>query len=87
MIFAVPVQNRIGLSWVVFAKNKALPASSHLLFKTKVKVYNAYILPVLLYGLVCINWTVTLLKGKDSRITSFPGQQSPNRSHKDTNTS
>lgn len=51
----------IGLSWAAFEKNKSLLTSSCNAYKSKTKIYN-YILPVLLYGLDCVNWTITRLK-------------------------
>ena len=62
-----PVQHRIGLGWAAFENNKHILTSTRVPYKIKTKVYNTYILPVLLYGLDCVNWTTTLLK----RVETF----------------
>ena len=53
---------RIAKGWIAVNKNKALLNSPRLSIKTKVKVYQTYIVPVLLYGCECITWSKKLLK-------------------------
>ena len=55
------VQHRIGLGWAAFQKHKHILTSDHVPYRIKNKVYNTYILPVVLYWLDCVNWTNTLL--------------------------
>ena len=55
------VLHRIGLGWAAFEKNKEILTSNRVSYQTKTKIYKTYILPVVLYGLDCINWTTTLL--------------------------
>ena len=45
----VPVKHRIGLGWAAFSKHQSLIKSTRVLIHTKFKIYNTYILPVLLY--------------------------------------
>ena len=54
------VKHRIGLGWAAFEKNKILLTSTRVPYHIKAKVYKTYILPVVLYGLECVNWTVKL---------------------------
>ncbi len=54
------VQHRIGLGWAAFEKNKVLLTSDRIPFQLKSRVYNTYILPVVLYGMECVNWTQKL---------------------------
>ena len=56
----VAVQHRIELGWASFSKHKLLLTSSRVPYHIKKKIYNTYILPVVLYGLDCVNWTKTL---------------------------
>ncbi len=56
----VAVQHRIGLGWAAFQSNKFLLTSKRIPPKVKARIYNTYILPVVLYGLDCVNWTVSL---------------------------
>ena len=51
------VKHRIGLGWAAFEKNKPLLKSKRIAYRTKKNIYNTYILPVILYGLECVNWT------------------------------
>jgi len=46
------VKHRIGLGWDIISKR--VP------YHIKAKIYKTYILPVVLYGLECVNWTVKL---------------------------
>ena len=61
---AVAVQHRIGLGWAAFQKHKHILTSDQVPYRIKNKVYNPYILPVVLD---CVNWTNTLL----SKIETF----------------
>ncbi len=54
------VQHRISLGWAAFQNNKVLLTSSRIPPKVKGKIYKTYILPVVLYGLDCVNWTSIL---------------------------
>ena len=54
------VKHRIGLGWAAFQKNSTILKSKRVPVQVKVKVYNLYILPVVLYGLDCITWTKKL---------------------------
>ena len=56
---AAAVQHRIGLGWASFSKYKLLLTSPRIPYHIKNKIYNTYILPVVLYGLECVNWTKT----------------------------
>ena len=38
-------------------KNKNLLVSKRIPYHIKTKIYNTYVLPVVLYGLECVNWT------------------------------
>ena len=58
----VTVKHRIGLGWAAFEKNKSLLTSKRTPYHIKTSVYNTYILPVVLYGLECVNWTTNLLQ-------------------------
>jgi hypothetical protein len=57
----IAVQHRIGLGWAAFEKNKTILTSPRVPYHIKAKTYNTYILPVLLYGLDCVNYKVTTL--------------------------
>ena len=54
------VQHRIGLGWAAFQKNKKILTSKRVPYHIKAKTYKTYILPVVLYGLECVNWTASL---------------------------
>ena len=45
----VSVKHRIGLGWAAFGKHQSLIKSTRVPIHTKVKIYNTYILPVVLY--------------------------------------
>ena len=53
----VAVQHRIGLGWAAFNKNKAVLTSKRVSYHLKSKIFNTYVIPVVLYGLECVNWT------------------------------
>ena len=53
-------KHRIGLGWAAFEKNKELLTSKCVPYNIKTKVYNTYVLPVVMHGLECINWTYKL---------------------------
>ena len=55
--------HRIGLGWAAFEKNRILLSSNRIPMHVKRKIYETYILQVVLYGLDCVNWT-SLLCGK-----------------------
>ena len=55
------VKHRIGLGWAAFENNKILLTSKRTPYCTKAHVYNTYILPVVLSGLECVNWTSKLI--------------------------
>ena len=57
---SVAVAHRIGLGWAAFEKNKILLKSNRIPVYIKKKIYNTYILPVVMYGLECVNWTSRL---------------------------
>lgn len=61
------VQYRIGLGWAAFEKNKKILTSSRLPIRLKAKILNTYVLPVVLYGLECVNWKSTTME----KITTF----------------
>ena len=52
----VAVQHRIGLGWAAF-NNKAVLTSKRVSYHLKAKIFNTYVIPVVLYGLECVNWT------------------------------
>ena len=53
----VAVQHRIGLGWAAFNKNKAVLTSKRVSYHLKSKIFNTNVIPVVLYGLECVNWT------------------------------
>ena len=53
----VAVQHRIGLGWAAFNKNKAVLTSKRVSYHLKSNIFNTYVIPVVLYGLECVNWT------------------------------
>ena len=54
------VKYRIGLGWAAFEKNKNLLVSKRIPYHIKMKIYNTYVLPLVLYGLECVNWTTKI---------------------------
>ena len=54
------VKHRIGQGWAAFEKNKVLLTSKRVPYHIKASVYKTYVLPVVLYGLECVNWTIKL---------------------------
>ena len=54
------LKHRIGLGWAAFQKNSSVLKSKRVPIPTKVKVYQIYVLPVVLHGLDCITWTKQL---------------------------
>ena len=63
----IAVNHRLGLGWAAFAKNKTILCSKRVPIYVKAKVYQAYVLPVVLYGLECVNWTAKLM----SKLETF----------------
>ena len=51
------VEHRISLGWAAFQKNKLFLTSNRIPPKVKGRIYKTYILPVVLYGLDCVNST------------------------------
>ena len=49
------VKNIIGLLWAAFEKNKEMLTSKRIPYNIKAKDYNTYVLPVVPYGLKCVN--------------------------------
>ena len=64
---SVAVSHRIGLGWAAFEKNKELLTSKRVPLHIKSKIYNTYVLPVVLYGLESVNWTSNM----SSKIETF----------------
>lgn len=58
----IVVQFKIELRWAAFVNNKLSLISKHVSYHIKSKIYNTYVLPVVLYGCECANWTSTSLK-------------------------
>jgi len=61
------VKHRIGLGWAAFETSsfqRVFP------YHIKAKIYKAYILPVVRYGLESVNWTVKLCNIEIFQITS-----------------
>ena len=56
------ITHRIAMGWVAFNKNKHLLTSKRIPQPAKTKIYETYVLPVLLYGLECASWTQISLK-------------------------
>lgn len=52
----------INLGWVISEKNKELLTSNWLLYSIKSKIYDIYIMLVVLYGIKFVNQTSTLYK-------------------------
>ena len=61
------VKHRIALGWAAFSRNKQLLTSRRVPMHVKARIYNTYILPVVTYGLECVNWTTKLC----SKIETF----------------
>ena len=59
---AAAVKHRTGLGWAAFEKNKNILMSKRVPLHIKTRIYNTYVLPVVLYGLECVNWTEKLSK-------------------------
>ena len=59
-----PLQSPMALvsTMTAFENNKSTLTSPRIPYRIKIKVYNTYIPPVLLYGRDCINWTIKLLQ-------------------------
>ena len=55
------IKHRIALGWAAFNNKKHILKSPRIPIKVKTKVFNVYILPVLLYGMDCVTWTKLLL--------------------------
>lgn len=58
----VAVQHRIALGWAAFNKNKQVLTSKRVPYQLKSKIFDTYIMPVVLYGLDCVNWTTKSLQ-------------------------
>ena len=56
----ITVKHRIGLGWAAFGKNEKILKSKRVPLYIKKKIYDVYILPVILYGADCITWTPRL---------------------------
>lgn len=56
------VKYRLGLGRATFEKSKLRLTSKRVLLHIKSKIYNTYILPVILYGFVFVNWTTNLFR-------------------------
>ncbi len=54
------VTYRIGLGWAAYEKNKIFLTSRRISMHVKKKIYETYVLPVILYVLDCVNWTSSL---------------------------
>ena len=55
------LKHRIGLGWAAFQKNSTVLKSKRVPIPIKVRVYQIYVLSVVLHGLDCISWTKELL--------------------------
>nr|XP_027215567.1 uncharacterized protein LOC113808362 [Penaeus vannamei] len=55
------VKHRIGLGWAAFNKNKDVLTSKRIPYHLKSKIFNTYVIPDVLYGLECVNWTLKSL--------------------------
>ena len=62
---AVAVKHRIGLGWAAFENNKSMLTSRRIPYHIKSKIYNIYVLHVVLYGLECVDWTEKLQAKKN----------------------
>ena len=58
----IAVKHRVGLAWATFGKHASILKSNRIPLHIKTKIYNIYILPILLYGMECIAWTKNLLQ-------------------------
>ena len=63
----VALQHRIGLGWAAFEKNKNLLTTNRIPIALKSKILNTYVMPIVLYGLECINWNSKSL----AKISTF----------------
>ena len=54
------LKHRIGLGWAAFQKNSTVLKSKRVPIPIKVRVYQIYVLSVVLHGLDCISWTKDL---------------------------
>ena len=54
------MKHRIGVGWAAFQKNKSMLTSRRIPYHIISKIYNNYVLHVVLYGLECVNWTEKL---------------------------
>ena len=55
------LKHRIGLGWAAFQKHSTVLKSKRVPIPIKVRVYQIYVLSVVLHGLDCISWTKDLL--------------------------
>ena len=55
------VDYRIALAWAAFSKKEHILKSNRVTIKVKTKIYNTYVVPVLLYGLDCVTWTSRMM--------------------------
>ena len=58
----IAVNQRIGLGWAAFKSNKIALTSKRIPYRLKSIIYKTYVLPVVLYGLECVNWTTAALQ-------------------------
>lgn len=56
----VAMKQRIGLGWAAFAKHENSLKSKRIPINIKTRIYETYILPVVLYSLDCITWNTKL---------------------------
>ena len=53
----VAVQHRIGPGWATFNKNKAVLTSKKDTYQLKSKIFNTFVIPLVLCGLECVSWS------------------------------
>ena len=58
----IAVNQRIGFGWAAFKNNKIALTSKQIPYQIKSSIYNTYVLPVVAYGLECVNWTPAALQ-------------------------
>ena len=58
----IAVKQRIGFGWPAYKNNKIALNSKRIPYEIKSSIYNTYVLPVVVYGLVCVNWTLAALQ-------------------------
>ena len=58
----IAVNQSIGLGWAAFKNNKIALTSKRIPYQIKSSIYNTYVLPVVIYGLECVNWTPAALQ-------------------------